>query len=229
MPRRARLAVAGIPWHIIQRGHNRSTCFFADDDRHIYLELLQQQAERFGCAIHAYCLMTNHVHLLLTPEHAYSPSLMMKHLSQRYVQHINRAYKRSGTLWEGRFKSCLAQDERYVLTCYRYIELNPVRAQMVEAPEHYHWSSFLRNGMGHTNALITPHVNYLGLGASTVERCTAYHDLVINHNDQQSITLIRRATQGNYVLGDKEFEKEIELTLGRRVVPGQSGRPAQTD
>ncbi len=128
MPRRARLAIAGIPWHIIQRGNNRSACFYDDVDYRKYLDLLEEQAHKHGCLVHAYALMTNHVHLLVTPERKDSAALMMKNLGQRYVQYINRTYCRSGTLWEGRFRSCLAQSEAYVLACYRYIELNPVRA-----------------------------------------------------------------------------------------------------
>lgn len=156
MPRRARLAVPGIPWHIIQRGNNRSPCFYADEDYRRYLDTLAEQAVKYDCAIHAYVLMTNHVHLLLTPQQEDSAALLMKHLGQRYVQYINRTYRRSGTLWEGRFKSCLAQEERYVLTCYRYIELNPVRANMVARPEDYRWSSYHTNGIGQPDPLITP-------------------------------------------------------------------------
>jgi REP element-mobilizing transposase RayT len=115
MPRRARIAVAGIPWHIIQRGNNRSACFYSPGDYSLYRHLLEEQAQKHACAIHAYCLMTNHVHILLTPETASGPSLMMKNLGQRYVQYINRTYQRSGTLWEGRFRSCLAQSENYLL------------------------------------------------------------------------------------------------------------------
>ena len=137
MLRRARLAIAGIPWHIIQRGNNRSACFYTDEDYHYYLETLAEQAEKFECAVHAYCLMTNHVHLLLTPGEQNSAALLMKHLGQRYIQYINRTYRRTGTLWEGRFRSCLAQSDTYVLTCYRYIELNPVRASMVSNPADY--------------------------------------------------------------------------------------------
>ena len=131
MPRRARLAIAGIPWHIIQRGNNRCACFYHEEDYDLYLKQLATQAHKFGCLVHAYCLMTNHVHLLITPPEKDSASLLMKNLGQRYVQFINKTYQRSGTLWEGRFKSCLAQEEQYVLACYRYIELNPVRANMV--------------------------------------------------------------------------------------------------
>ena len=121
MPRRARLSVAGVPWHIIQRGNNRAVCFHAEEDYRRYLDDLAEQSRRFGCAIHAYVLMTNHVHLLLTPQKTDSAGQMMKHLGQRYVQYVNRVYRRSGTLWEGRFRSCLTQSEDYVLACYRYI------------------------------------------------------------------------------------------------------------
>src|SRR5438105_2497922 len=142
MPRRARLTAAGVPAHVIQRGNNRGACFFADDDYAFYVHYLEELAKQFGCAIHAYVLMTNHVHLLLTPEQANSASQLMKHLGQRYVQYVNRSYRRSGTLWEGRFRSCLTQEETYVLACYRYIELNPVRAQMARHPREYRWSSY---------------------------------------------------------------------------------------
>ena len=126
MPRRSRLTIAGIPWHIIQRGNNRVACFYSEDDCVYYLTTLQERAEKYGCEIHSYVLMTNHVHLLLTPKKVDSASLLMKYLGQRYVQYINKSYRRSGTLWEGRFRSCLTQEEQYVLWCYRYIELNPV-------------------------------------------------------------------------------------------------------
>jgi putative transposase len=225
MSRRARVAVAGIPWHIIQRGNNRSACFYSEDDYCLYLHLLEEQAQKHGCAIHAYCLMTNHVHLLLTPETASGPSLMMKHLGQRYVQYINRTYSRSGTLWEGRFKSCLAQSDSYLFICSRYIELNPVRAAMVAMPGQYRWSSFTSNGEGKLNRLISHHPRYLALGTSAPDRCRAYRDLFYTHDDNEAILEIRQATQGNYVLGDSRFSAEIEQILGRRVLPGKSGRP----
>src|SRR4051812_23176241 len=142
MPRRARLSLPNIPWHIIQRGNNRAVCFAAEADYRRYLDELAELSKRFGCAVHAYALMTNHVHLLLTPDEAEGPGLLMKHLGQRYVQHVNRAYGRSGTLWEGRFRSCLTQSEDYLLACQRYIELNPVRAGMVRHPRDYRWSSY---------------------------------------------------------------------------------------
>jgi len=226
MPRRARLAIAGIPWHIIQRGNNRTACFYAVRDYRYYLQTLSEQAQKYDCAIHAYVLMSNHVHLLLTPQKANAPSLMMKHLGQRYVQYINKSYRRSGTLWEGRFKSCLAQAEEYVLVCYRYIEMNPVRAGMVTSPDHYTWSSYRHNGLGIPDPLITPHYLYQALGNELSERMDNYRELFKPHLPQKTVDSIRGATNGNYVLGDERFKLEIELMLNRRVSPGKAGRPS---
>ena len=225
MPRRARLAIAGIPWHIIQRGNNRSACFFTENDYLYYLDQLQRQSLEFGCQIHAHCLMTNHVHLLVTPDARDSASLMMKNLGQRYVQYINRTYRRSGTLWDGRFKSCLAQDEHYALRCYRYIELNPVRAGMVAHPQAYRWSSFHFNGSGISSDLVTPHPSYLGLGCNKTERMKAYRQFLEQGAKDSELKEIRNATNGNFVLGDDRFQAKIERALHRRVSPGQPGRP----
>lgn len=227
MPRRARLAIAGIPWHIIQRGNNRSSCFYSEVDYRYYLDTLQKLALRYRCSVHAYVLMTNHVHLLLTPDEADGPALLMKHLGQRYVQYINRYYRRSGTLWEGRFRSCLAQSDEYVLRCYRYIELNPVRADMVRHPRDYRWSSFQTNGDGRADALIAPHAEYLRLAATPEERRKVYRDLFKAHLDADSLAEIRNATNGNYALGSERFRAEIEQALGRRATPARAGRPAK--
>jgi putative transposase len=225
MPRRARLSLPAIAWHIIQRGNNRAVCFFAEEDYLFYRHHLRELAARFGCAIHAYVLMTNHVHLLLTPAKADGASLLMKHLGQRYVQYINRSYQRSGTLWEGRFRSCLAQSEDYVLACYRYIELNPVRAAMVRQPQDYRWSSYPGNAQGKADALLTAHEQYLRLGKDAAQRREAYRGLFKAHLDEEMVTQIRQATNGGYVLGAGRFQAQIALALGRRVVKGRAGRP----
>lgn len=225
MPRRARLSLAGIPWHIIQRGNNRSTCFFAEADYLFYLDRLQELAPRFDCAVHAYVLMTNHVHLLLTPAHENSAALLMKHLGQRYVQQINRRYGRSGTLWEGRFRSCLTQSERYVLACYRYIELNPVRAGMVGRPDEYRWTSYHANALGRADPLIAPHDEYLCLGREEASRREAYRALFKAHLTSDAVTTIRQATNGNLALGESTFQTEVERVLGRRAGRGRPGRP----
>jgi putative transposase len=226
MPRRARLSVAGIPWHIIQRGNNRSPCFYADEDYSLYLHYLGELSKKFDCAVHAYVLMTNHVHLLLTPEREDGAALLMKHLGQRYVQYINRTYQqRSGTLWEGRFRSCLTQTETYVLACYRYIELNPVRANMVRHPREYRWSSYRANAEGKPNTLITPHDMYQRLARSATGRQEAYRGLSKAHIDDVLLNEIRTSTNGNYVMGSERFQEEIGMMLGRRVVKGKAGRP----
>jgi putative transposase len=227
MPRRARLSIPGIPWHIIQRGNNRSVCFHAEDDFQFYLHYLNEFTTQFGCAIHAYVLMTNHVHLLLTPQRSDSASLMMKHLGQRYVQYINRTYKRSGTLWEGRFRSCLTQTEDYVLACYRYIELNPVRAGMVNQPQDYRWSSYHTNALGKPSSLIVPHDEYRRMGRDVSSRLEVYRALFNAHLDEEVVGQIRNATNGNFALGSERFQKEIEVALGRRAKRGQAGRPVK--
>lgn len=219
MARRARLAIAGIPWHIIHRGSNRGACFFTRSDYSRYLEILGEQAEKFGCLLHAFVLMTNHVHLLITPARADSAAWMMKNVAQRHTQFINHRDGRSGPLWEGRFKSCLAQDEAYVLTCYRYIELNPVRAGMVTSPEAYRWSSFSANGYGKLNSLITPHPDYLALGTHTDERAARYRKLIASSIADPQLQTIRRATNGNYALGTEEFLASLAQQTKRQVTP----------
>jgi len=225
MPRRARLAIADIPWHIIQRGHNRTRCFYGERDYRRYLDDLLAMARRFQCAVHAYVLMTNHVHLLLTPPRPENAGLLMKHLGQRYAQYVNRSYGRSGTLWEGRFRSSLVQSEGYLLTCYRYIELNPVRAKMVSQPREYPWSSYLTNAEGAFDPLLTPHPEYLRMGHDKSDRLLAYRTLFSAHVDPDRIGEIRNAINGNYALGDEQFKSELAGILNRRVVPRKCGRP----
>src|SRR3954470_1635051 len=149
MPRRARLMLPGVAVHVIHRGNNRAECFFGDEDRSFYLFHLNRLLPRAGCLLHAYCLMDNHVHLLLTAKAATGCAA--------HAQYINKNYRRSGYLWESRFKSCLVQSEDYVLACYRYIELNPVRAGLVTRPDEYRWSSCAANSRGEHSQLITPH------------------------------------------------------------------------
>lgn len=225
MPRRARLTLPNVPMHIIQRGNNRQACFFADDDYRFYLDWLKDYAGKTGCRMHAYVLMTNHVHLLVSSAAADGVGALMKALGQRYVQYVNRTYRRSGTLWEGRFRSCLTQEEQYLLACQRYIELNPVRASMVEHPAEYPWSSYRANAQGETNPLIEPHPLYLALGADPSARQAAYRELFRYELGPGLVDAIRQATNGNFALGDARFGEEITLTIGKRAMPGKSGRP----
>ena len=141
MPGRARVYIPGFTYHIVQRGNNREACFFDKEGYMFYLDCLRQAMSRYGVKLHAYCLMTNHVHLLMTPEHSDSISRTMKVVCSRYAQFVNKQYNRSGTLWEGRHKASAVDSEQNLLKCYRYIELNPVTASMVDRPEEYPWSS----------------------------------------------------------------------------------------
>jgi Transposase and inactivated derivatives len=225
MPRRARIALANVPLHVIQRGNNRQACFFADDDYLFYLDQLRLCAQRAGCAIHSYVLMTNHVHLLLTPREANAVGHLMKLLGQRYVQHVNRLYRRSGTLWEGRFRSCIVEEDAYLLGCSRYVELNPVRAGMVTQPQEYRWSSYRANALGEQDLLIEAHPLYLALGRQAGERQEAYRALFREAQDAAFLDDVRRATNGNYALGKERFLAEVTAALGRRAMPGEPGRP----
>jgi putative transposase len=225
MPRRARVTLANVPLHLIQRGNNRQICFFGDDDYRFYLDRLAECSTKYGVWIHAYVLMTNHVHLLLSAGRADAPSAMMKALGQRYVQYINRTYRRSGTLWEGRFRSCLTQQETYLLACQRYIELNPVRAGMVSHPAEYRWSSYRANAQGEPDALVQPHELYTALGLDGKSRQAAYRELFRYELDPGQVDEIRQATNGNYALGNQYFADQVTVALGRRATPGKSGRP----
>ena len=169
--------------------------------------------------------MTNHVHLLISAERPESPGALMKALGQRYVQYVNRTYRRSGTMWEGRFRSCLTQEDGYLLTCQRYIELNPVRADMVEHPAEYRWSSYLGNAQGEPDALLKPHAMYLALGRDEASRAAAYRELFRYALEPGLVDEIRRATNGNYALGNATFAAQVAAALGRRATPGKSGRP----
>ncbi len=217
MPRRARLSIAGVPWHIVQRGNNRSACFHAVDDYRRYLCLLAGIAPHFGCSVHAYVLMTNHVHLLLTPAEHDSAALMMKHLGQRYTHHVNLSYQRTGSLWEGRFRSCLIQTERYFFACQRYIELNPVRAGMVLHPSDYRWSSFRANADGVADPLLVPHPQYLALGREPQARRTAYRALFEDHLENPVVDRIRDATRQNIALGDERFARMVDRVMRQRL------------
>lgn len=225
MPRLPRAVLPHVPLHVIQRGNNRQICFVSRDDYRCYLNWLADYASQSGCQVHAYVLMTNHVHLLVSAAQKEAPSVLMKHLGQRYTQHFNRTYRRSGTLWEGRFRSSLIQTDVYFLACQRYIELNPIRAGMVSHPAEYRWSSYRANAQGDAEALVTPHEIYLGLGGSAESRRAAYRDLFRAALEPGMIDEIRQAGNGNFVLGNSRFAKEIEAALGRRVTPKAPGRP----
>lgn len=225
MSRRPRLVLPEVPLHLVQRGNNRQVCFVAQADYRLYLDLLAEYAVQTECNVHAYVLMTNHVHLLLSSVHTYGPAELMKAVGQRYVRYFNQSYRRSGTLWEGRFRSCLVQTENYFLLCQRYVELNPVRASMVQHPADYKWSSYRANAQGEFDALLTPHLTYMALGAAPDSRQTAYRELFRAELDPGLVDQIRSASNGNFALGNARFAAQIEHALGQRATPLRAGRP----
>ena len=226
MPRRPRIKLAGVPQHIVQRGVNREPCFFADEDYHSYLHWLKKAAKDWHCTIHAYVLMTNHVHLLITPETTDGIAKLMQSVGRRYVQYINHSYKRTGTLWEGRYRSSVIQAETYLLACMRYIELNPVRANMVQDLGQYTWSSYRHNALDQANNVITPHTLYQSLGLNPERRQAAYRNLFRSELDEDAIKDIRLALTQSQPLGSKNFSEEICAALGIRHTKQRRGRPS---
>ncbi len=220
MPRHSRYFVPGVPAHIIQRGNDRQACFFAERDFVVYLSTLREFCLKFKVLVHSYVLMTNHVHLLCTPCDSNGISKMMQSLGRCYVRYVNSTYERTGTLWEGRFRASLVESDRYLLAVSRYIELNPVRAGMVDHPAEYPWSSYRYNGVGKPVKLLTPHPIYRSLGQSDHERQSAYRALFSTGNiPNYPIEAIREATNKSWVLGDGKFKQQIEAQLGRRLPP----------
>ena len=225
MPRKPRMYLPGVPCHIIQRGNNREATFFSEQDYLFYLDCLLDATKRYGVNVHAYVLMTNHVHILATPEHKSSISLTMQSVGRRYVQYVNKEYARTGTLWESRHKASLVDAENYLFTCGRYIEMNPVAANMVKHPAEYKWSSFRSNALGEPDPLINTHDLYQRLGTTTELRCQAYTALFTTVIDPEDAKLIRNAARFSMPTGDNRFKAQIEKALNRKVGYAGRGRP----
>jgi putative transposase len=228
MPRKPRFYLPGVPAHIIQRGNCRQAAFYAEEDYAAYLGWLQEGSLRHGCQIHAYVLMTNHVHLLVTPLSREAISRTIQFIGRYYVRYINRRYGKSGTLWEGRHKGCLISDDRYLLACMRYIELNPVRAGMVTHPADYCWSSYCSNAMGHASEVLQPHEVYRSLGATLPARHSAYRDLFQQALDQALLNDIRATVQTGTPLANDGLREQIERALQCRVGQARRGRPVKS-
>lgn len=204
MGRYARPVFPGVALHAVQRGNNRQDCFHRDNDRLVYLSLLGDAARLRHCAIHAYCLMTNHVHLLFTPEDEAGCSLLMRDVGRDYAAYFNRRYERTGSLWERPFKSCLVDSAEYVLACYRYIERNPVRAHMVQHPSEHPWSSFAGNAARRLDALLTPHAEYEALSVDN------YLLLLADADQDEFLRAVREATHAGYPLVGERLRSQLE-------------------
>lgn len=225
MPRSPRIDLPGIAQHVIQRGNNRQACFFTEIDRTRYLQDLREFAHREGCMVHAYVLMTNHAHLLMTPAGQGQVARVMQSLGRRYVRYVNDRYRRTGTLWEGRYKASPVGDDRYLLQCHRYIELNPVRAGLVADPADYPWSSHRHHALGAADALVSIHPTIAGLAAEPDRRRGLYRDFVMEAVPSEETDAIRQHLQRQHVYGPDRLRRGIEAQLGRAVGPKKIGRP----
>jgi len=223
MARLPRLFIKDCPHHLIQRGNNRQAIFFADEDYTVYLDKLKDFSEKYQVKVHAYVLMTNHVHLLVSTEYEGAISKMMQSMGRYYVLYINKTYQRTGTLWEGRYKSTLVDSDNYLFTVMRYIEMNPVRAGMVDHPVDYPWSSYQANALGKSIRLLTPHEQYMQLGDTFTERCSRYVGLFDAYLSDNTLELIRTSTNKAWVLGSERFKRQVEKQVNRRVEPANRG------
>ena len=225
MPRRARFGLAGLPQHIIQRGNNRQVSFFAEADYRFYIDCLREATLKYDCLVHAYVLMTNHVHLLASAEETDDISRMMQHLGRRFVRHINKTYLRTGTLWEGRFRASLVDREQYYMRCCHYIENNPVRAGIVRHPAAHAWSSYQFHALGREDRLVTAHEMYQRLGITPEERQLRYRESFRDELGEPALQEIRDAVNRGWPLGRERFKDEIARALQRATRPPKRGRP----
>lgn len=228
MPRRSRLELPGVPLHVTQRGVNRGAIFVDDADREHYVQLMAEVADAGAVAIHAYALMGNHVHLLMSAGEAGAISTALRRLGQCYVQGFNRRHRRTGPLWEGRFKSCLVDSDSYVLAVYRYIELNPVRAAMVDVPQCYRWSSVHGNLASIVDTVLTPHSCFVALGTGAADRADAYREWLMAGINVEELAAIRRHLAQERALGSERFQRMVERSLGRPVALRPRGRPVRS-
>ena len=219
------MRAAGFPLHIVQRGHNRAPCFRFAKDFERYLEVLADSAAHHECRLHAFVLMTNHVHLLVTSPDPAGPSWMMKQVAQKHAQRLNKREARTGSYWSDRFYSSIVQSEGYLLACHRYIELNPVRAGMVHHPRHYRWSSYRHYAEGLANPVLTPHPCYLALGSRPETRQKAYRTMFEDALDAPTLDLFRAASRSNRAVGSEAFHAQLGRELGICTFPRGRGRP----
>jgi putative transposase len=229
MARLGRLFVPSQPIHVLQRGNDRRPIFFSPSDYARYHEWLHIASVANGCAIHAYVLMPNHVHFLATAQDESGIPKTMQSLGRRYVRHVNWAYGRSGTLWEGRYRATLIDSEAHLFDCMRYIESNPVRAKLVTHPGEYQWSSYRANALGEYDAVVKPHPLFTALEPDAPQRHRTYRQFSDSRLGDEFIAMLRAATNSGWPLGDKQFRQEVADTLGRRVTPLPRGRPPRNN
>ena len=225
MPRKVRVTLPGVTQHVIQRGNNRQPMFHDDQDRGLFSAWLSRYALKYEVAIHAWVYMSNHIHVLATPSIDGGLPKMMQALGRHYVRYFNKRHRRTGTLFEGRYKSCVVDCDSYVLACSRYIEMNPVRAGLTARPGEYYWSSYRSNAHGRPCEFTQPHSTYIGLGRTPGDRMVAYRRLFDLDLSELVLEDIRSATHRGHALGSENFKRAIEASSGVKLTPGKPGRP----
>ena len=225
MARKPRLFLEGMPHHVVQRGNNKDQIFFKSSDYLLFLEVLREAKKKHPCLLYAYCLMTNHIHLLLSPLQEENIPLLMKLVGAKYVRYINKAYARTGTLWEGRFKCSLVQDDAYLAACLRYIEMNPVRAGLVTSPEVYQWSSYRFRAYGEDYAILDRDPWFEELGLQEEDRRQQYRFFFQKPEDDLVLKMIREMTLKGGIIGNEQFKLRIKRLTGREVILRPQGRP----
>lgn len=225
MPRRPRVFLPNQPIHLVQRGHNSSQVFHGAKDAKIYLSWLKDTSLKHDVAVHAYVLMPDHVHLLMSPKTEQSIPRAMRDLNWNYSRYVNAEYKRSGSLWDGRYKACIIDAEDYLFACCQYVESNPTRIGLTEDPATYRWSSYKANALAATNSILTPHPLYLNLGVTQTERAKTYRDMFEKGLPEWRIAAIAAATNGGWALGRDSFEAQITRQVGQNMAPRGPGRP----
>jgi len=225
MARRLRLIVEDIPYHVIQRGNNRNPIFYSDQDYLFFLKVLKEAKLKHPCLVYSYCLMPNHFHLLVEPKEKENLCLLMKLIGAKYVRYVNKKYERTGTLWEGRFKSCLIDEELYFITCLHYIETNPLRAGIVNLPEHYRWSSYRFRAFGETNDVLDFDPWYNSLADNESERQINYRNFFQDSISDSVLNIIRDMTNKGGIVGRDNFKSQIEKITGKEIIFRLPGRP----
>lgn len=229
MARRPRLFVPDMPYHVVQRGNNRTPIFFSDNDYFFFLNVLAEAKNKHPCHIYGYCLMTNHFHLLIQPKERNNISLFMKLLGAKYVRYVNKNYGRTGTLWQGRFKCSLIDKELYFIACLHYIEMNPLRAGIVNSPELYHWSSYRFRAYGEKNHVLDIDPWYKSLGSGSHECQLNYRHFFDKAIPESSWNLIREMTNKGGFVGDIRFKEQIEEALCQKIIIRSPGRPRREE
>ena len=215
MARLSRIVIPNQPLHIIHRGNNRQDIFKSEDDMLRIKEDIKHSLSKSDCSLHAYVIMTNHLHLLITPKSKEQLAIFMQSMVNRYVRYFNAIHHRTGTIWEGRFKSCLVDSEHYLFTLYKYIEMNPIKANMVKSIADYQWSSYRHNALGYTDSLITEHPLYKDLGTDKKQQCESYKEMFEQLHTTKQDSRITEATMRGEVLGSDGFHSKISMLISR--------------